>query len=229
MQKQLINIVGALIVVLVLGLGIVLGAVPNISQAGRVHTDADQVAQTNDVYEIKVQSLRAQKKNIAELEANLAKLRSEIPALEFNDQIFELIVNAANATTSTVESAGAAEAEPWVDPADENAVDATPAPEPEPVTEDETAVPDAEAEAPVVATADESKKTVAFTIEVTSPNHAQAMAFVDALRGATRLVRIERVILTQAAPVAPGDEDAAATPPTTKVNVTLRSLVLVEN
>lgn len=231
MQKQLINIVGALIVVLVLGLGIVLAAVPNISQSGTTHSEADNVAQTNDVYDIQVQSLRAQKKNIAELEASLAELRAEAPVRELNDEVFELIVNAAVATASTIESASAAEAEPWVDPLIElGVVDAAA----EPVADDaaeEAADPaaPAEAETPAVVTVDESKLTVPFTIAVTSANMTQAMAFVDALRTATRLVRIERVTLSQEAPAPVVDEDAPLALPTAKITVTLRSLVLLEN
>lgn len=220
MPKQLINIIGTLVIVLVVVLGVVLGVVPLSSQTGQVHAEATTVRQSNDIFDAQVRQLKAVKK--PELESRLAGLRKEIPEVALNDDIFELINAAAAATASTVESVTATEPEAWVTPVveGEEPAPAADAPAAEDAPEgDEVAA--ATEDAPVPATpADSPRKSLPFAIQVTAADMSLAAAFVDALRAAPRLVRIETVAFTQNAAVA---EDAV---PTVSVSVALRSLVL---
>lgn len=219
MPKQLINIIGTLIVVLVVVLGVVLGVVPLSSQTGQVHTEATTVRQSNDIFDAQVRQLKAVDK--PELETRLAGLRKEIPEVALNDDVFELINSAAAATASTVESVTATEPESWVTPVIEGEEPApaeeVPAPEDAPGGDDTAAATE---EAPVPAEPAESpRKSLPFAIQVTAADMTSAAAFVDALRAAPRLVRIETVAFTL----------NAATPdavPTVSVSVALRSLVL---
>lgn len=220
MPKQLINIIGTVVIVLVVVLGVVLGVVPLSSQTGQVHAEATTVRQSNDIFDAQVRQLKAVKK--PELESRLAGLRSEIPAVALNDDVFELINAAAAATASTVESVTVTEPEPWVTPVIEGE---EPAPAEEvPATEEASAEDDTAAatdDAPVPAKpADSPRKSLPFAIQVTTADMTSAAAFVDALRAASRLVRIETVAFT---------ENVAADPdgaPTISVSVALRSLVL---
>lgn len=221
MPKQLINIIGTLVIVLVVVLGVVLGVVPLSSQTGQVHAEATTVRQSNDISDAQVRQLKAVKK--PELESRLAGLRAEIPAVALNDDVFELINAAAAATASTVESVTVTEPEAWAMPVIEGE---EPAPAAEvPATEEASGEDDTAAatdDAPVVPAtpADSPRKSLPFAIQVTTADMTSAAAFVDALRAASRLVRIETVAFT---------ENVAADPdgaPTISVSVALRSLVL---
>lgn len=214
MPKQFINLIGALVVILVLVLGVVLGVVPLSSQTGQVHDEATSVRQSNDIYDAQVRQLKAVKK--PELESRLAGLRDQIPATNLNDEIFELVVAAASATGAVITSVSAAERVPWTAPVAEG--DTAPV-EASAETPQEDAPVELETETPAAAPAVSPRASIPFAINVTIADVSLAVAFVDALRVAPRLVRIENVSILQEA--ANGDQAPAA-----QLVVTLRSLVL---
>lgn len=218
MPKQLINIVGTLAVVLVVVLGIVLGVVPLSSQTGQVHAEATTVRQTNDVFDAQVRQLKAVKK--PELEDRLSGLRTEIPATNLNDDVFELVIAAAGAAAASIESVTATERKSWTNPLADEAGAETSATDQSTETADDATSAET-AEAPSASPEDTPRTSVPFTLNVKTADISLAVAFVDALRAAPRLVRIEQVTITQDAPT------SADVAPLMSVSVTLRSLVLL--
>lgn len=227
LSRQLINLAGGLAVVVILALGILLVALPTFNQARATEQQADEIAATNDVYDIQVETLRGQQTQLGDLERELAALRAQIPATPLNDEVFELIGEAVEATGGvTVETITAADAETWLPPsADPEGTDGTAA-APDATTgaastdatgTDATATtgttppadgatdPAADPNAAADGTAAETpapvevdpRQMVPFTLVVTLGDAAQAARFLDALRDDDRLLTIEQAVLTE--------------------------------
>lgn len=223
LSRQLINLAGGLAVVVVLALGILLVALPTFTQARATEQQADEIAATNDVYDIQVETLRGQQTQLGDLERELAALRAQIPATPLNDEVFELIGEAVESTGVFVETLTAADAEAWLPPsADPEGTDGTtaaPDATSTDATTDATATPaptdaatDPAADANATAngtTADgttaetaapvevDPRQMVPFTLVVTLGDAAQAARFLDALRDDDRLLTIEQAVLTE--------------------------------
>lgn len=223
LSRQLINLAGGLAVVVVLALGILLVALPTFTQARATEQQADEIAATNDVYDIQVETLRGQQTQLGDLERELAALRAQIPATPLNDEVFELVGEAVEATGGvTVETITAADAEAWLPPtADpegtdgttaapdattDATTDATATPAPTDAATDPAADPNATAngttadgttaETPAPVEVD-PRQMVPFTLVVTLGDAAQAARFLDALRDDDRLLTIEQAVLTE--------------------------------
>ncbi len=224
LSRQLINLAGGLAVVVVLALGILLVALPTFNQARATEQQADEIAATNDVYDIQVETLRGQQSQLGDLERELAALRAQIPATPLNDEVFELIGEAVESTGVFVETLTAADAEAWLPPSadpegadgttaapdaaatDAAATDATATPAPTDAATDPAADPNATADgttadgttaetaAPVEV---DPRQMVPFTLVVTLVDAAQAARFLDALRDDDRLLTIEQAVLTE--------------------------------
>lgn len=224
MPRQLIHLIGGLVTALVLVLGIVTVTLPMLSQSASTHAQADQVAQTNAIYDAQLQALRAQQADFDTLRASLTELHAGIPDAALNDQVFEIIVDAALAARVTIVSASASEPTLWTPDVPQDA----PAPAPESV--DPTGDPD-----PTAASTDTTTRTatdsalsperiVPFTLEVIAPDGETATAFLDQLRTAARLVRIDRAEYT-------GEEDPEDPEETVvRLKIQMHSFIyLVEN
>lgn len=219
LSRQLINLAGGLAVVVVLALGILLVALPTFTQARATEQQADEIAATNDVYDIQVETLRGQQTQLGDLERELAALRAQIPATPLNDEVFELIGEAVESTGVFVETLTAADAEAWLPPSadpegtdgttaapDATSTDATATPAPTDPATDPAADPNAtangttadgttaETAAPVEV---DPRQMVPFTLVVTLGDAAQAARFLDALRDDDRLLTIEQAVLTE--------------------------------
>lgn len=226
LSRQLINLAGGLAVVVIIALGILLVALPTFNQARATEQQADEIAATNDVYDIQVETLRGQQTQLGDLERQLAALRAQIPATPLNDEVFELIGTAVETTGGvTVETITAADAETWLPPsADPEGTDGTAAApdaaSTDAATTDTTAATptdgatdpaaDPNATAGGTATADgttatetpapveiDPRQMVPFTLVVTLGDAAQAARFLDALRDDDRLLTIEQAVLTE--------------------------------
>lgn len=225
LSRQLINLAGGLAVLVVLALGILLVALPTFTQARATEQQADEIAATNDVYDIQVETLRGQQTQLGDLERELAALRAQIPATPLNDEVFELVGEAVEATGGvTVETLTAADAEAWLPPtADPEGADGTTA-APDAAATDAAATDGAAAPAPTDAATDpaadpnatangttadgttaetpapvevDPRQMVPFTLVVTLGDAAQAARFLDALRDDDRLLTIEQAVLTE--------------------------------
>ena len=232
MSRQLINLAGGLAAVVILALGILLVALPMFGEAGATQQQADETAQTNDVYQIQVETLRGQQAELPDLERELAALRAQIPDTAHNDEVLELIGDAVATSGVSPETITAGDPETWTPPsvvADQDTA-----------TEEATAPPAADTAADAAtdtaeggtdetsdgATSDdttagaeptelEPQQVVTFTITVSTASAAQAMSFIDGLRDGDRLLSIEHAVLTE-------EEDGLT------LTVNARSLILLQ-
>lgn len=201
--KQLINLLGAVVVIGVVVAGIALIALPMYGSSQTTDASARTVAQTNDVYDIQVQTLAAERERMDEITADLANLRRQIAAIPQLDDVFEIVIASAADTGATITSVTASDPEPWAPrgaapddptataPADESATaDAEPTepvgPEP---SAPETDAADVAATAPTGgATEPAPSQQVPLTIVVELADASQAAAFIDALGRGPRLL-----------------------------------------
>lgn len=203
-NKQLINVAGILLVVVVLVAGVAFIALPMFSQAQATDAQTATVEQTNAVYQAQIDALSAAEDRSEEIDASLAGLRTQIAATPKLDDVFEIVAKAAEANQATIESVVAAE--PTAFAARPAVVDVgglgrpTEAPE-EPAEAEATTPADAdgsadasdggaaaEPAAPVDGEALGPQQEVMVTIVVTVPDAKTAAAFVDALRVGPRLI-----------------------------------------
>lgn len=212
--KQLINLLGAVVVIGVVVAGVCLIALPMYGASQTTDAQARTVAQTNDVYEIQVQRLSADKQRMTEITAGLAELRREIAAIPKLDDVHEIILAAADDTGATITSVVAAEREPWapiVPGAEDGGAEApavgaeAPAAGATPPADAPTAAAEPGADAPAGAatggpadTAPEAsapadaeaspQQQIPLTITVELADATQAAAFIDALGRGPRLL-----------------------------------------
>lgn len=187
--KQLLNVAGALLVLVVLAAGILLVAVPLYVQSGSTSAEAVRTAQSNDVSAAQVEALRAHARELPALHSDVAALREQIPAVGRLDDVFDLVGAAAVLAGVEVVSVAAEDPAPWTGRA---GADAAAAPQ-----GDETAEADAAelaaaspAPSPSAAAADSPQRQVSFAIVVDTVDPLAAARFLDALGAGPRLVSI---------------------------------------
>lgn len=197
LPKNLINLLGLVVVLAVLVAGVVLVALPMWGNAQTTQAAANGVAQTNAVYDQQVQALTAASSRMDEITASLAELETEIAPIPQMDDAFEIIAAAAASTGVVIESIKANELEPWVPraPVTEFSDPANPAAPAEEVQPDGAAELDAvtveEGEEPAQTTPDASgspQQQIPVSIQVTVKDAATATAFIDALGRGPRLI-----------------------------------------
>ena len=207
MPKHLVTAIGLIVSLGVIALGVFLVAMPLYFQAVAVDGQTATVASTNALYQAQVDELTAQQENLDEITANVAGLRSQIPATGQYDDVFEVVGNAAEASGVAITSVTAGEQVVYAtrtgategDPA---AVAAAAAPPATDAATDPSATPDPNAAAdPNAAPAPDAvaagRQQVDFVISATAADMAQATAFVDALRAGPRLLNSMAVTMTQ--------------------------------
>lgn len=193
MPKHIVTAIGIIVSLGVIALGVFLVAVPLYFQAVSVDTQTATVANTNELYQAQVDSLNAQQENLDEIEANVAGLRSQIPATGQLDDVFEVAARAAEASGVRITAVTAGQQVAFVPRAgatEGDAAVAQPAPTPEATVEaadptDGTAAEAGPASAPGAAA---GRQQVDFVISATAADIAQATAFLDALRTGPRLL-----------------------------------------
>lgn len=206
MPKHLVTAIGLIVSLGVIALGVFLVAMPLYFQAVAVDAQTATVASTNALYQAQVDELTAQQENIDEITANVAGLRSQIPATGQYDDVFEVVGNAAAASGVAITSVTAGEQVVYTtrtgategDPA---AAAAAPAPEATDAATDPNAATDPSATdanaAPTPDAVAAGRQQVDFVISATAADMAQATAFVDALRAGPRLLNSMAVTMTQ--------------------------------
>ncbi len=176
LNKQFINIIGVVIVVAVLIAGVALIALPMWSQAQTTDASTRNVAQTNAMYQAQIDQLSAAEARIDEIDAHIAGMRTEITAFSKLDDVFDIVVEAAEKHELVLDKVTASDSEPFASrgtgastaPADGNdgGTDAgSPASDPP-----------------------SGQRQIAVTIEVPVPDAVTATAFIDDLRVGPRLV-----------------------------------------
>lgn len=195
MPKHLVTAIGLVVSLGVIAMGVSLVALPVYLQAVGVGAQTTTVANTNAAYQAQVDSLHAQQENLDAINANVAQLRSQIPATGQLDDVFEVVARAAEASGISITAVTAGEQVAFAARAGVTEGDGTataPAPEPTPVpttgaadsiTGAPTVAPDAAAEG-----ATSGRQQVDFAISATAADMEQATVFLDALRDGPRLL-----------------------------------------
>ncbi|WP_127475537.1 hypothetical protein [Microbacterium sulfonylureivorans] len=204
MPKQLVTIIGLVVSLGVVAVGVALVALPMWMQSLAVDGETATVADTNALYQAQVDTLETEADRQGEIDASVAALRTEIPAANQLDDVFEVVGRAADTAGVTITSATAGESAAFVArtaasaPGEEPV--AVPAPAPEDGTDGAAAEGEATEAAEGVATdagtvIDEGadapltgRQQVDFTIAVTANDMAQVTRFLDALRAGPRLL-----------------------------------------
>ncbi|MFE7844609.1 hypothetical protein ACFUTX_05355 [Microbacterium sp. NPDC057407] len=202
--KQMINLLGAVVVIAVLVAGVTLAGLPLYSNAQATDASTRTVEQTNEIYEIQVAQLSAENERIDEIDADLASLEEEIPGLPRLDDVVEIVVAAAGTVEGTIQSIEAADLEVWTPrsgldsddgddtaPTDGEATDEAATGEEATADATDAAAQDTATEAPAddaPAAEDSPQKQIPVTIEIAVPDAAAAAAFMDELGRGPRLI-----------------------------------------
>lgn len=202
-NRQLVNLVGLLLVVAIVVAGVALVALPMYAQSQTIDASTVTVEQTNAVYEAQIAQLAAAGEQVEAIDADLAALRSAIPAKTSLDDVFEIIAAASDRADVTISTIKVVDPEQWapragVDTDPAAAAEAAPdADATDPATDDgsaegtdgsatdEAATGAAATEEPV---GPQPQQQLTVTIEVEVPDAEAAMAFVDALGRGKRLI-----------------------------------------
>ncbi len=216
LNRQIINLLGVVVVAAILAAGILLGAMPLYFESRATQAQADEVARASEMQEVQVQALRRDAERIDEIEADLAALRAQIPADPRLDDVFALVNRAAQSAGVTISSAMASDPEPWTKRTAPGADPAAPA---APAAPDQPAgAADASGEAAPVdpaagATAPEGADAAAIppaaaqtapetqvpvSIVVVAGDTASAARFAEALGDGPRLLGITHANMTSA-------------------------------
>ncbi len=205
--KQLLNLMGAVLVLAIVAAGALLVAVPVWTDSNRIAAEARTVASSNLTYETQIASLRDRASELPEIQTAVVELRRGIPADPRLDEVFEAAAAAAAATGLTIVSATAGEAVDWtrreplapgvVATDDQSAaVTGTDASGSETVPPaDGVPAPDSSG-APDSATPSSPKIQIDFTIVLNAPTPEAAESFIDALSSGDRLVDVVHSGLT---------------------------------
>lgn len=212
MGKQLVNVLGLVVVAAILVAGTVLIGLPMITQSFATNAQAQAVDQSNMQTAAKVTALQSEKKDISALTSQVNALQEQIPSTNKQDDVFEAVASAAAATGVTVKSVKAYDTVAWqarttVESTDASAADAsgsgsgatqgsvaTPAPTPAPTS---TPSPSGSSTPPPAPTtsASSAQEQIPFEIIVYVPDAASAAAFIDALGKGPRLLGIVHAAL----------------------------------
>jgi hypothetical protein len=204
MPKQLVTAIGLIVSLGVIALGVFLVALPLYFQAVAVDTQTATVANTNAIYQAQVDNLTAEAENLDQINADVADLRSQIPASGQLDDVFEVVARASEASGVTLTAITAGDQVAFAvrtGATNGDAAAVAPAPAPTPSATDAATDPTAgtttEAAAPVDAVVTAGRQQVDFVISATATDMAQATAFLDALRAGPRLLNSITATTTQ--------------------------------
>lgn len=113
-NKQLVNLGGILVVVVLLVAGFALVAMPMYTQAQTTDAQTRNVAQTNSIYEQQIARLSSAQSQIDDIDESLASMRKEIAAIPRLDDVHALIAAGAEDIDMRVESVSIDAAAPWI-------------------------------------------------------------------------------------------------------------------
>lgn len=199
LNKQFINLLGAVVTLAILIAGIALIALPMWSQAQATDASTRTVAQTNSTYQAQIDQLSAAEARSEEIDAHLAELRAEIAPFTNIDRVIDIVDAAADKHDLTLESVTAADPEPFTPrtaATDETAQASAPASTDETAATDTTTTdPPAETAPAPAASESTGQQQMVITIKVPVPDAETATAFIDALRVGPRLIAISNATL----------------------------------
>lgn len=192
MPKHIVTAIGLIISLGVIALGVFLVALPTYFQAVGVDAQTANVAGTNAVYQAQVDHLREQEARLDEINAEVAGMRTQIPARPQLDDVFEVVARAAEASGISLTAVTAGDPVPFATRT--GTVDeAEPAAQPDATAADATESTDAltgaaGADAPATEAPASGRTQVDFAISAKALDMGQVTAFLDALRAGPRLL-----------------------------------------
>lgn len=213
LPRQIINLIGALVVIAVLAAGVLVGVVPLYMESARIASDADRAVSDNSVFQAQLDSLTQQSRQFDELKDDVDALRAQIPSTPTLDDVFAIIADAAaesNVTVLSIQTGDPIAWTPQTAPLDTESMDALAAEaaaEPAPASEDASASTetdatggsadaataesgDAAASADTEVEAAGPQQSVAFSITVASGRPVDMFQFIDELGSGPRLLSI---------------------------------------
>jgi hypothetical protein len=174
MPKQLITILGIVICGGIIALGIIAVALPTVLQAQTVDGQTASVAADNATYQAQVDALRIAAERQDEIDASVAELRTQIPATNQFDDVFEVIGRAAVDANVSIVNATAGEVTAFA-PRTAEVAAADPG---------ETPAADGSDQSEAVS----GRAQASFSINVSAPDMTSATRFLDALGDGPRLI-----------------------------------------
>jgi hypothetical protein len=187
--RALINLSGLAAMVVIVLVGLLTFAAPQVTEAFTTQQNKRNTEQTNSMLAIQLASLQQEQQNLTAIQNVLAQLRRQIPAEQKLDQVFEEIINAASATSAEIVSINAGSQAQWI-PRSSSAANSLVS---------RTAGGEAE-ELPDPTSPDpnDPKKSVSFNVIANVKDISSAGRLLDSLANAWRLLSIESVSINEA-------------------------------
>lgn len=203
-SRRVINLAGALLVLVVFAAGVMLFAVPAYLQAGEIDGQRRAIETSNAQLSAEITALQKQQAQLPEIEQQLDKLREQIPSIPQLDDISALVVTSAATAQASVSRLDFGEPVAFEPNSQQVA-----APLGSPSSPQATAAPEGNAAAGQSSsdtsgsqansstdTTQSDKLQYPVTIEVTADNADKLVSFLDELRKGPRLLHINNVSLT---------------------------------
>lgn len=194
LDSRLLTLLSVLVIVMVLGLGTVLAALPMYERVQAAQEEIVQTEGTNTVLEARIAELSRAKEQRAEIEAGIETLREQLPATPETEAVLLVVTDALAAHGAFPQSVRFEDTTPYTartgDAAEETPTAEAPAPE---TSADGSTPPGDETDIPAAAQAepsDDPQQQIGITLEVRVPDEATATAFLDNLRTESRLLLI---------------------------------------
>lgn len=227
MTKSLITLIGALVSIAIVVLAVAFGVLPLVGQSFAAMDGTVQAQAANSTYETQIAELQKEKARKGEIDASVEALRAQIPSEPDLDAAFDVIANAAVSGGGMITSSTRGDLAPYVPrtapvPAGPAATEQTKvqpktAPTPQPTTggvigdakntatqADAAAAQTAQsadggssASAPA-AQGDAGREQIPITVSVNVPDINGAVAFLDGLRSASRVLAVDKATIGNA-------------------------------
>lgn len=200
LDARMLNLLGVLVLVAVLGLGTTQIALPIYEGVQTTESDIEAQRQTNAALQTRLVELDEAEQRRPEIIAGIADLRAALPENQQSASALQMIENSLVSTGVFIDGHSVGVPETFVPRIDESpgaaelAAIAAASAETEAAAEEEAAAetPEGEAAPPADPAAagpvDGPQQQIEFTLELSVPDEPTAIAFIDGLRAGPRLV-----------------------------------------
>ena len=208
LDARMLNLLGLLAIVAVLGLGVVSLIMPMYQGVQNASGELSLAEQTNEGYRNQLAQLTEAEVRKAEIEKSVAELRKEVPDSVQADTVLQVIADASAATGAFIDTSAFGEPAtftPRAEATEDGAAPSAPAPPPDPGASEGAAVAGAPASdgagaAAVTPPADAGEATegperqVEIELTLSVENAAMATSFLDQLRGGSRSLLVTSAV-----------------------------------
>lgn len=208
LDNRMLNLLGLLVIVAVLGLGVVSLIMPMYQGVQNASSELSLAEQTNDGYRNQLAQLTEAEGRKAEIEQSVAELRKEVPDTVQADTVLQVIADASAATGAFIDASNFGEPAaftPRTEVTEDGAAPAAPAPPPDPGASGGDATAGAvaagaesadggAAAVPVDAAAAGPEQQIEIELTLSVENTATAANFLDQLRSGSRSLLVTSAI-----------------------------------